>query len=506
MRDRRSDRDGVWLQPRAVARARSVPRRACRVRAGHARCAAAATAAAARRRRVTRIVGSSAGAARHPDRRRCAKRPRTIAGAAGRRRRGARARTHRGRSVGRVGACRSRRRELPIGVRRAGRRSRRRRRSAAGVRRTKLSGALRDPARAVGAAAPVPDRRGGRAARAPSTRRRCSPSIRSGRGAPAPSRRSWPAIRRARFACGRRARPPAPTVCRPSPKAATRAPPATRRSTCASRRSGSRSRRSEKRLACEGLMDARKHKPGVYDTEMRTAMLDFQQKHAVMDQADIKRATLEALARPPLENDFLALRRVLTERAMHAAGFIEDGSVGEIRLGSVVPDLSGRGRRAASRPRPGDGVTGRDAGRARHRDARRRGRVFSPPRARRFRLAQGRGPAAAAARVLQPRDGSVGRDRSRRRLVRLPVRRRGRAPAAAAGAVSRSSPSTSSGAASACRSCAGGRPSAAGAASWPATGRSTTATRAPTSARASGATSSRRRSGFRRRRRRWDRW
>jgi len=61
---------------------------------------------------------------------------------------------------------------------------------------------------------------------------------------------------------------------------------------------------------------------------MRTAMLDFQQKQAVMDQADIKRATLESLARSPLENDFLALRRVLTERALHAAGFIEDGSVG----------------------------------------------------------------------------------------------------------------------------------------------------------------------------------
>jgi hypothetical protein len=84
----------------------------------------------------------------------------------------------------------------------------------------------------------------------------------------------------------------------------------------------------EKRLACEGLMDARKHKPGVYDTEMRTAMLDFQQKVSVTDQADIKPATLEALARQPLENDFLALERVLTERAMHAAGFIEDGSVG----------------------------------------------------------------------------------------------------------------------------------------------------------------------------------
>ena len=84
----------------------------------------------------------------------------------------------------------------------------------------------------------------------------------------------------------------------------------------------------EKRLACEGLMDARKHKTGAYDTEMRTAMLDFQQKQAVMDQADIKRGTLEALARQPLENDFAALERVLTERAMHAGGFIEDGSIG----------------------------------------------------------------------------------------------------------------------------------------------------------------------------------
>jgi hypothetical protein len=85
---------------------------------------------------------------------------------------------------------------------------------------------------------------------------------------------------------------------------------------------------AEKRLACEGLMDSRKHKTGAYDTEMRTAMLDFQQKQVVMDQADIKRATLEALSRPPLDNDFLALGRVLTERAMQAGGFIEDGSVG----------------------------------------------------------------------------------------------------------------------------------------------------------------------------------
>ena len=86
---------------------------------------------------------------------------------------------------------------------------------------------------------------------------------------------------------------------------------------------------AEKRLVCEGLLDPAKHKSGAYDTAMRTAMLAFQQKQAVMDQADIKRGTLEALARPPLENDLSALRRVLTERAMHAAGYLEDGSVSD---------------------------------------------------------------------------------------------------------------------------------------------------------------------------------
>jgi hypothetical protein len=84
----------------------------------------------------------------------------------------------------------------------------------------------------------------------------------------------------------------------------------------------------EARLVCEGLLDPRKHKPGSYDTAMRSAALDFQQKHAVLDQADLKRGTLEALARPLLDNDLLDLRRVVTERAMHAAGFLEDGSVG----------------------------------------------------------------------------------------------------------------------------------------------------------------------------------
>lgn len=83
----------------------------------------------------------------------------------------------------------------------------------------------------------------------------------------------------------------------------------------------------EKRLACEGLMDPAKHKPGSYDMAMRSALVQFQEKHFVMGQGVITRGTLEAAARPLQENNLLSLRRVLAERVTHAAGFLEDGSV-----------------------------------------------------------------------------------------------------------------------------------------------------------------------------------
>jgi hypothetical protein len=101
----------------------------------------------------------------------------------------------------------------------------------------------------------------------------------------------------------------------------------------------------EKRMVCEGSLDPAKHKAGVYDTAMRKAVLDFQLENALPDQADLKRSTLEAMARPPLENDFASLRRVLTERAIHAGRFLEDGSSKATYLGSdgarhPVPDLA----------------------------------------------------------------------------------------------------------------------------------------------------------------------
>ena len=112
-------------------------------------------------------------------------------------------------------------------------------------------------------------------------------------------------------------------------------------------------------------------------------------------------------------------------------------------------------------------------------------------------------PSTTAARQHH---GPLRRDRSRRRLVRLPLRRQGRAPAAAARAlpvvhavreVARR--------ARAARALADHGRRLARRSSRP-TARSTSATRARTSARTSGGTSSPRRSGSRRRRRRSARW
>ncbi|HVZ74094.1 MAG TPA: L,D-transpeptidase [Polyangia bacterium] len=101
----------------------------------------------------------------------------------------------------------------------------------------------------------------------------------------------------------------------------------------------------EKRLACEGLLDLAKHKAGTYDSLMRLAMFDFQQKHGVFEQGDLKRASLEALARPLLVNDLADLRRALAERVVAAGRFIEDGSSKATYPGAdgarhPVPDLA----------------------------------------------------------------------------------------------------------------------------------------------------------------------
>jgi hypothetical protein len=84
----------------------------------------------------------------------------------------------------------------------------------------------------------------------------------------------------------------------------------------------------EKRLACEGMLSARsKHQPGHFDEPMREAVIRFQRKHKIYEGPGLRKETMAALARTLLENDQLALERVLTERVVWTAGILEDGSV-----------------------------------------------------------------------------------------------------------------------------------------------------------------------------------
>jgi len=83
----------------------------------------------------------------------------------------------------------------------------------------------------------------------------------------------------------------------------------------------------ERRLTCEQLLSREsKHVPGVYDEPMRLAVRRFQQKHMIYEANFLRRRTVQALARPLLDNDYDALVRVLRERVIDGAGVIEDGT------------------------------------------------------------------------------------------------------------------------------------------------------------------------------------
>jgi hypothetical protein len=85
----------------------------------------------------------------------------------------------------------------------------------------------------------------------------------------------------------------------------------------------------ERRLTCEKLLTPEsKHAPGVYDEAMRLAVRRFQQKHMIYEANFLRRRTVDALARPLLDNDYDALVRSLRERVVSAAGVIEDGTGG----------------------------------------------------------------------------------------------------------------------------------------------------------------------------------
>ena len=104
------------------------------------------------------------------------------------------------------------------------------------------------------------------------------------------------------------------------------------------------------RLECEGFYRGLgRYSPGALDRVTHDALARLEKRHRVAGWGFIGAQTLAVLQRTPMESERDDLVRVLTERAIHAAGVIEDGST------STKPDgtpRTFRGRDGAEHPIP----------------------------------------------------------------------------------------------------------------------------------------------------------
>ena len=107
-------------------------------------------------------------------------------------------------------------------------------------------------------------------------------------------------------------------------------------------------RAAQERLECEGYFDGLgEHVAGGLDWPTHEALAGFERRHRIYGWGYVGRETLEMLRRSPMEGEQEAVIRVVTERAMHALGVIEDGSIDATYRGSDgqqhdVPNLEGQ--------------------------------------------------------------------------------------------------------------------------------------------------------------------
>jgi len=84
---------------------------------------------------------------------------------------------------------------------------------------------------------------------------------------------------------------------------------------------------AQKRLKCEGFFKGRgRYVRGALDWSTRDALAEFERRHRVYSWGYLGKDTLAMLRLTPAETERLAVLRVLTERAIHAAGVLEDGT------------------------------------------------------------------------------------------------------------------------------------------------------------------------------------
>jgi hypothetical protein len=100
----------------------------------------------------------------------------------------------------------------------------------------------------------------------------------------------------------------------------------------------------QKRIACEGMYGKKtpKEKPAIISWALNQALKTFERKHNIYGWGMIFQPTAEALGRTPRQNNYESLKRVLTERAISAAGVLEDGTAGtgkKARVRNLVAEV-----------------------------------------------------------------------------------------------------------------------------------------------------------------------
>ncbi|MEM6962718.1 MAG: L,D-transpeptidase, partial [Myxococcota bacterium] len=101
-------------------------------------------------------------------------------------------------------------------------------------------------------------------------------------------------------------------------------------------------RAAQRRLECEGFFEGKgRYTAGAFDWATHEALAEFERRHRVYGWGFLGGETLSMLRLNPLEAEREAVLRVLVERAIHAAGVIEDGSVRT--EGGLMPQYLDRG-------------------------------------------------------------------------------------------------------------------------------------------------------------------
>ena len=93
-------------------------------------------------------------------------------------------------------------------------------------------------------------------------------------------------------------------------------------------------RAAQARLECEGFFEGKgRYVAGAMDWPTHEALAEFERRHRIYGWGFLGKDTLPMLRLTPAEVERTAVVRVMTERAMHAAGVIEDGSRSMVREG-----------------------------------------------------------------------------------------------------------------------------------------------------------------------------